>query len=642
MRTGTSQRAYQHEDMTLRMRRPPEEYVTLLSQNEQEFRNYVTSFEDNPMVSRLLDEGVMHRVQLRGKIPRGKYEEFMDQQLVDFLKEYDIVSFDGWERDFLSPSALNRVPELATKYHVPEGSLLRQLRYLRSSERGALPERAITLSSNVADDSRQFDQIENAPGSEMVDLAETIETTREFVERYGVSEQEFLDLILGGEATPAILEARFGCSRLEAEELLDATDRVYLAENLETQGRPAPRKSGNKSATVLADDPVAFVQMLEGRLAIQFDHDSIYTQRYRIRRDQKLDAAMSAVAREFLTRARFINQRLSALSRLITTLCQQQTDYLECGDMRRLKPLAQAELARQLGEHPSTVSRLIRGKTIDTPWGKMPLIFLCQSKTDVVARLIGEFPKLTDQDVVVRLRENYDCFIARRTVAYHRGKRVRRNRRHKTGDENTTAETAAAPASTRRPSAVTKTVPSRDAKPKRSAASTSEKTAAPIQAASTRGQKAAPKTAPDSTEKPASRAAATATKNVSVKTATAKTASATKRDETTASSAQNAATPPTASTRGGAKPTARVAATSAQKAANKNAVTSTETAAGETAAASAKEVSNDTKAAMAKTPTAKKAASTRDATAAAKSKKTATKDAAAAKTSRSANSKSQS
>ena len=134
---------------------------------------------------------------------------------------------------------------------------------------------------------------------------------------------------------------------------------------------------------------------------------------------------------------------VSALSRLITTLCNQQLDYLGTGDVRKLKPLAQAELARQLGEHPSTVSRLIRGKVVETPYGKIPLLFLCQSKTDVVARLIAEFPHLTDQEVVSRLREEYDCFIARRTVAYHRGKRLRRNKRRKTkGDAAATPETA--------------------------------------------------------------------------------------------------------------------------------------------------------------------------------------------------------
>ena len=127
-------------------------------------------------------------------------------------------------------------------------------------------------------------------------------------------------------------------------------------------------------------------------------------------------------------RARFINQRLSALSRLISTLCIYQTEYLATGDVRHLKPLMQSDLARQLGEHASTVCRLIRGKSIKTPWGNLPLLFLCQSKTDVVARLIARYPELTDQQVVIRLREEYDCTIARRTVAYHRGKRMRRNK----------------------------------------------------------------------------------------------------------------------------------------------------------------------------------------------------------------------
>ncbi len=436
MRSVSSQRGYQRADMALRMRRPPEEYVSLLSQNEQEFRNYVHSFENNPLFDRLMHDGVVHKVRLRGKIPRGKYEEFMDSQLLEFLKEYKIEAFDGWERDFLSPNATHRVLELAQKYTVPAGILLRQLRYLRSSERGALPLSRLMTERDGASES--FDRIDATSGGEMVDLSETIEATREFVERYSVSEQDFLDLVLGGEATAEELTERFGCSLREAEELLESTDRVYLAQSYEDEaretGQQAPR-SGLRSG----GEAVAFIQIVEGQLAIQFDHDSIYAQRYRIKRDAKADAVLQAEARDLLTRARFINQRLSALSRLITTLCGEQIPYLSSGDLRHLKPLAQADLARQLGEHPSTVSRLIRGKSIDTLWGKLPLLFLCQSKTDVVARLIAEFPDLTDQAVVSRLREDYDCQIARRTVAYHRGKRVRRNKRHKTADAPTDA-----------------------------------------------------------------------------------------------------------------------------------------------------------------------------------------------------------
>lgn len=441
MRTAGVQRASQVEDMSLRMRRPPEEYVSLLSQNEQEFRTYVHSFEDNPLFSNLISEGIVAKVRLRGKIPRGKYEEFMDDQLLEFLRAYKITDTEGWERDFLSPNALNRVPELAEKYNIPHGQLLRQLRYLRSSERGNIPQRAMSLSSNVADESRNFDHADTsaAPGP-LIDLTDTIETTREFVERYEVSEQDFLDLILGGEATPEELAEKFGCSLLEAEEVLEATDRVYVAESYEGGQPQAKKKGSGASNATRTEDTVAFAQIVDGQLALQFDHDSIYTQRYRIKRDLKTDGHLPPAARELLTRARFINQRLSALSRLITTLCSQQMEYLGTGDMRQLKPLAQAELARQLGEHPSTVSRLIRGKSIETNWGRMPLLFLCQSKTDVVARLIAEFPGLTDQEVVSRLREDYSCFIARRTVAYHRGKRVRRNKRHKTKETETQTE----------------------------------------------------------------------------------------------------------------------------------------------------------------------------------------------------------
>ena len=54
-----------------------------------------------------------------------------------------------------------------------------------------------------------------------------------------------------------------------------------------------------------------------------------------------------------------------------------------------LKPLSQAQLSRESGEHESTVSRILQGKRIDTPTGVLPLKFFCQSKGEVVRRLIA-------------------------------------------------------------------------------------------------------------------------------------------------------------------------------------------------------------------------------------------------------------
>lgn len=427
-------------ETTLRMRRPPSEYITLLSQNEQEFRTFVDSFEKDPLFRNLVDTGAILPVRLRGKIPREKYEEFMDEGFLGFLRDYDIISHDRWEQDFLSPHAMDRVTELATKYKVPLSEMIRQLRYIRSSRNGLPSPRAAKSESSNGHSAT----IDNAPGLEMVDLAEVIETTRQFVQRYSVSEQDFLDLILGSEATPERLAERLGCSLREAEEVLDAADRVYLAENYESSHQPAAQKKSASSRSAAApDEAVAFIHVVDGQPSLQFHFDSVYTQRYHIKTDLLRKVAeengVPPSAQELIMRARFINQRLSALSRLITTLCDEQSAYLATGDMYQLKPLAQAELSRRLGEHPSTVSRLIRGKIVETPWGRIPLLFLCQSKTEVVARLIGKYPDLTDQEVVSRLREEYDCFIARRTVAYHRGKRLRRNKRRQQKPEQAEA-----------------------------------------------------------------------------------------------------------------------------------------------------------------------------------------------------------
>jgi len=427
----SGQRGEMRDELALRMRRPPTEYVSLLSQSEREFRTYVDSLETHPAFESLVSEGMIVRVRLRGKIPREKYESYMDEQMLHFLQFYGITNHEGWEKDFLSQRALERAPEIAGKYGAPIGDTLRFLRYLVSSGSNNLST-ILSRGSGGSGDERSMSMDDTLAGDSLVDLSEIIDTTREFVEQYDVSEQEFLDLVLGGETSAQELSDHFGCSLREAEAVLEAADRVYLAQGYEASGQTPDRKAQN-ARYVQNDDPVAFVQIEDGQLAIQFHHDSIYTQRYRIKpgATKELKSQVQQEARDLLMRARYINQRLSALSRLITTLCEAQTEYLGSGDARLLKPLAQAALARDLGEHPSMVSRLIRGKMIETRWGKIPLLFLCQSKTDVVARLIAQHPELTDQEVVVRLREDYSCYIARRTVAYHRGKRLRRNKRRK-------------------------------------------------------------------------------------------------------------------------------------------------------------------------------------------------------------------
>ena len=130
---------------------------------------------------------------------------------------------------------------------MPVGQLLRQLRYI--VQPGAAPCRSgrrRRLREPASDESRYTPVDDAASPDARVDLTDIIEITREFVQRYEVSEQDFLDLILGGETTPELLAQKFGCSLREAEEVLEAADRVYLAESYELSGQPTQaRKKGS-------------------------------------------------------------------------------------------------------------------------------------------------------------------------------------------------------------------------------------------------------------------------------------------------------------------------------------------------------------------------------------------------------------
>ena len=65
---------------------------------------------------------------------------------------------------------------------------------------------------------------------------------------------------------------------------------------------------------------------------------------------------------------RAVGDRQATLLAIGRCLISLQRDFLEHGP-KALKPLTQAQVASLVGRHPSTVSRAIAGKTIDTPCG---------------------------------------------------------------------------------------------------------------------------------------------------------------------------------------------------------------------------------------------------------------------------------
>jgi len=124
-----------------------------------------------------------------------------------------------------------------------------------------------------------------------------------------------------------------------------------------------------------------------------------------------------------------IENRTQTLKKLGYLLFKRQVDFLKDG--KSLKPLTITELARELSLHESTVSRAIKDKFVETPFGTFPLKSFFKKgiggeSVDSIKALIKEIidsedksKPLSDSKIASVLKER-GIKIARRTVAKYR------------------------------------------------------------------------------------------------------------------------------------------------------------------------------------------------------------------------------
>jgi RNA polymerase sigma-54 factor len=114
-------------------------------------------------------------------------------------------------------------------------------------------------------------------------------------------------------------------------------------------------------------------------------------------------------------------------------ICKRQISFLQDNPLK-INPLSNKSLSDELGLHPSTVSRILRSKYIDTPKGIIPLKSLLVSsvsKTRDVTPLqlmqliesIIENEKKPKSDNKIAIELNKRGFnLARRTITKYRKK----------------------------------------------------------------------------------------------------------------------------------------------------------------------------------------------------------------------------
>ncbi|HLI68763.1 MAG TPA: hypothetical protein VKV19_03300 [Ktedonobacteraceae bacterium] len=130
----------------------------------------------------------------------------------------------------------------------------------------------------------------------------------------------------------------------------------------------------------------------------------------------------------FLERARIfigaLQRRHQMLEKVATYLVNVQSAFLDHGPAY-LRPLTQTKAARELGVHPSTISRSVSGKFAQLPSRSLlPLyhFFATEARVRELIRLIilQETDPLSDERIAEILRVHHGITLSRQMVANHR------------------------------------------------------------------------------------------------------------------------------------------------------------------------------------------------------------------------------
>ncbi|PJA16207.1 MAG: hypothetical protein COX65_02990 [Elusimicrobia bacterium CG_4_10_14_0_2_um_filter_56_8] len=172
----------------------------------------------------------------------------------------------------------------------------------------------------------------------------------------------------------------------------------------------------------------------EGKLSLAYTHPAYFRGAYSVnneallnmRKTGALTREEAARARTLTARAQRIAWRKSGFHRALTSLVEEQTDFLL--ERAPLRPFTQRELAARIGLNPGTVSRLMAGKTVIAPWGsEIKLKDLFRQKKEYIIDKITEVlgggaAKMTDREVAESLKAVYGIRISRRSVNLYRTK----------------------------------------------------------------------------------------------------------------------------------------------------------------------------------------------------------------------------
>ncbi|MEH7522099.1 RNA polymerase factor sigma-54 [Bacillus sp. JJ1503] len=205
--------------------------------------------------------------------------------------------------------------------------------------------------------------------------------------------------------------------------------------------RPAASFQHEKSAYIVPDviidwDGSSFsVSVFDEALPkISFNND--YFKKFSSNKDKQVKRFLQDNQQDYFWIMRSIEQRKETLTKVSLKIVEKQQEFFIKGPAY-LKPMIMKEIADELDIHESTVSRAVREKYAQTPFGTLELrsFFSSTIKTTsdentsskqvktIISQLIdGENKQkpLSDQELVQMLKDQEGMVVSRRTIAKYR------------------------------------------------------------------------------------------------------------------------------------------------------------------------------------------------------------------------------
>jgi RNA polymerase sigma-54 factor len=180
-----------------------------------------------------------------------------------------------------------------------------------------------------------------------------------------------------------------------------------------------------------------FRVLLNDEVFPQLIWNSSYEKKISCGRDEQIEQFIKEKYQQFEWLVKSLEQRKQTLVNVMNKIVEKQAECFEKG-FSALKPLTMREIAEALNIHESTVSRTVKNKFVQTPYGTVELryffssaISLANASEDASAAQAKAFIKqliekenksapLSDQKLAELLYEKYGIVISRRTVAKYR------------------------------------------------------------------------------------------------------------------------------------------------------------------------------------------------------------------------------